>query len=77
MEMAADAGMIAMGAVSVGSGTTTLYGGMERIIGTHPMAFGVPARNGRHIILDFATAAMSMGEIEKARSRKGAPFPMA
>ena len=65
MEMAADAGLIAMGAVSVGSGTTTLYGGMERIIGTHPMAFGVPARNGRHIILDFATASMSMGEIQK------------
>lgn len=72
MEMAADAGMTAMGAVSVGSGTTTLYGGMERIIGTHPMAFGVPARNGRHIILDFATASMSMGEIQKRVAKKDA-----
>jgi hydroxycarboxylate dehydrogenase B len=70
MEMAADEGMIAMGAVSVGSGTTTLYGGMERIIGTHPMAFGIPARNGRHIILDFATASMSMGEIQKRVAKK-------
>jgi LDH2 family malate/lactate/ureidoglycolate dehydrogenase len=70
MEMAAAAGMIAMGAVSVGSGTTTLYGGMERIIGTHPMAFGIPARNGRHIILDFATASMSMGEIQKRVAKK-------
>ena len=70
MEMAADAGLIAMGAVSVGSGTTTLYGGMERIIGTHPMAFGIPARNGRHIILDFATASMSMGEIQKRVAKK-------
>jgi LDH2 family malate/lactate/ureidoglycolate dehydrogenase len=70
MEMAADAGMIAMGAVSVGSGTTTLYGGMERIIGTHPMAFGIPARNGQHIILDFATASMSMGEIQKRVAKK-------
>jgi len=74
MEMAADAGMIAMGAISVGSGTTTLYGGMERIIGTHPMAFGIPARNGRHIILDFATASMSMGEIQK-RVAKKEPIP--
>jgi hydroxycarboxylate dehydrogenase B len=74
MEMAADAGLIAMGAVSVGSGTTTLYGGMERIIGTHPMAFGIPARNGRHIILDFATASMSMGEIQK-RVAKKEPIP--
>ena len=70
MEMAADTGLIAMGAVSVGSGTTTLYGGMERIIGTHPMAFGIPARNGCHIILDFATASMSMGEIQKRVARK-------
>jgi len=70
MEMAADAGLIGMGAVSVGSGTTTLYGGMERITGTNPMAFGIPARNGRHIILDFATAAMSMGEIQKRVAKK-------
>jgi hydroxycarboxylate dehydrogenase B len=72
MEMATDVGMIAMGAVSVGSGTTTLYGGMERIIGTHPMAFGIPARNGRHIVLDFATASMSMGEIQKRVAKKEA-----
>jgi hydroxycarboxylate dehydrogenase B len=74
MEMATEAGLIGMGAVSVGSGTTTLYGGMERITGTNPMAFGVPARNGRPIILDFATAAMSMGEIQK-RAAKNQPIP--
>jgi hydroxycarboxylate dehydrogenase B len=72
MEMATEANMIAMGAVSVGSGTTTLYGGMECIIGTHPMAFGIPARNGRLIILDFATASMSMGEIQKRVAKKDA-----
>jgi uncharacterized oxidoreductase len=69
MEMAADAGMIGFGAVSVGSGTTTLYGGMERVTGTNPMGFGIPAKNGRHIVLDFATAAMSMGEIQKRAAR--------
>ncbi len=69
MEMAADAGMIGMGAVSVGSATTTLHGGKEPIIGTHPMAFGIPARNRRHIVLDFATASMSMGEIQKRVAR--------
>jgi LDH2 family malate/lactate/ureidoglycolate dehydrogenase len=74
MEMAADAGMIAMGAVSVGAGTTTLYGGMERVTGTNPIAFGIPARDGRHIILDFATAAISMGELQKRVARKQ-PIP--
>lgn len=74
MEMAAEAGMIGMGAISVGSGTTTFYGGMERMTGTNPMAFAIPARNGRHIILDFATAAISMGEIQK-RVGKKEPIP--
>jgi LDH2 family malate/lactate/ureidoglycolate dehydrogenase len=74
MEMAADEGMIGMAAVSVGAGSVTLYGGMERVTGTNPMAFGVPARNGNHIILDFATAAMSMGELQKRASRNE-PIP--
>jgi uncharacterized oxidoreductase len=65
MEMATTEGLIAMGAVSVGSATTTLYGGMKPITGTNPMAFGIPARDGNSIILDFATASMSMGEIQK------------
>jgi hydroxycarboxylate dehydrogenase B len=74
MEMATEAGLIGVGTVSVGAGTTTLYGGMERVVGTNPMAFGIPARNGRHIILDFATASMSMGEIQKRVARKE-PIP--
>lgn len=69
MEMAADKGMIGVGAVSVGAGSVTLYGGMERITGTNPMSFGIPARGGRHIVLDFATSSMSMGEIQKRQAR--------
>jgi len=69
MEMAADARMIAMGAVSVGSGNTAPYGSMERVAGTNPMAFGIPGAHGRHIILDFATSALSMGELQKKVGR--------
>lgn len=72
VEMAAEQGMIGMGAVSVGSGNIAPYGGMERVTGTNPMAFGIPAKNGEHIILDFATSAMSMGELQKRLSRKEA-----
>ncbi|HEU5464436.1 MAG TPA: Ldh family oxidoreductase [Candidatus Binatia bacterium] len=72
MEMAAEAGMIGMGAVSVGSATTTLHGGRKAITGTNPMAFGIPARGGKSIILDFATASMSMGEIQKKVARNEA-----
>jgi LDH2 family malate/lactate/ureidoglycolate dehydrogenase len=70
MEMAADQGMIGIGAASVGSAVTTLYGGMKPITGTNPLAFGIPARDGRHIILDFATASMSMGEIQRRVAKK-------
>ena len=66
--------MIGMGAVSVGSAITALYGGMKPITGTNPMAFGIPARGGKQIILDFATASMSMGEIQK-RVAKKEPIP--
>lgn len=74
MEMATEQGLIAMGAVSVGSATTTLYGGMKAITGTNPMAFGVPTRSGEPILLDFATASMSMGEIQK-RVARNEPIP--
>lgn len=65
MEMATEKGMIGIAAASVGSAVTALYGGMKPITGTNPMAFGIPARGGRQIVLDFATASMSMGEIQK------------
>ena len=74
MEMAAEQGLIGMAAASVGSSVTTLYGGMKPITGTNPMAFGIPARAGRSIILDFATASMSMGEIQqRVRNKEKIP----
>jgi LDH2 family malate/lactate/ureidoglycolate dehydrogenase len=69
VEMAADRGMIGIGAVSVGAGNTAPYGAMQRVTGTNPMAFGIPGSNLQHFVLDFATSAMSMGEIQKRLAR--------
>jgi uncharacterized oxidoreductase len=74
MEMATAEGMIGIGAASVGSAVTALHGAMQPITGTNPMAFGIPARGGKQIILDFATASMSMGEIQ-TRVRKKQKIP--
>jgi uncharacterized oxidoreductase len=74
MEMAAEEKMIGTAAVCVGAGSVTFHGGMQRITGTNPMGFGIPRRNGAHIIFDFATSAMSMGELGKRHSRNE-PIP--
>jgi hydroxycarboxylate dehydrogenase B len=74
MKIAAEESLIGMAAAGVGSGNTTLYGGMEPVVGTNPMAFGIPVRNGNHILLDFATAAMSMSELQK-RAARNEPIP--
>jgi hydroxycarboxylate dehydrogenase B len=63
VEMAADRSMIGVGTVSVGGGNIAPYGGMQAIAGTNPFAVGIPGKDGEHIILDFATASMSMGEL--------------
>jgi uncharacterized oxidoreductase len=74
VEMAADRGMIGMATVSTGGGNIAPYGGMEPIAGTNPMAFGIPGKDGQHIILDFATSSMSMGELNH-RVAMNEPLP--
>lgn len=69
VELAAEHAMIGMAAVSVGSGNIAPYGAMEPVSGTNPMAFAIPGKKGQHVIFDFATAAISMGELQKMVSR--------
>jgi uncharacterized oxidoreductase len=74
-ELAADAGMISMSFVSLsGGGVVVPFGGLQPFAGTNPMGYGIPVRNGNHILLDFATAAMSTGQIRE-RVAKGEELP--
>jgi LDH2 family malate/lactate/ureidoglycolate dehydrogenase len=74
-EIAADAGMISMSFVSLsGGGVVVPFGGLQPFTGTNPMAYGIPVRNGNHILLDFATASMSNGQIRE-RVAKGEELP--
>lgn len=69
VELAADSGMIGFAATSVGGGNIAPFGGMQPIAGTNPMAFGIPGKDGQHVILDFATSSMSMGEFHNLLAR--------
>jgi L-lactate dehydrogenase len=74
VEMAAEAGMVGVVTISVGGGNVVPYGARDPLAGTNPVAYGVPGPDGQHIILDFATSAMSMGELQHHAAR-GLPFP--
>ena len=74
MELIAESGMIGIAALNVGGRSIASYGAMESFGGTNPMGFGIPRRGGEHIILDFATAASSMGELRK-KVRRGEAIP--
>lgn len=74
VELAAEHGMIGIAVVSVGGGSIASYGGMQPVAGTNPMAFGIPGKEGRHFILDFATAASSMGEL-RTKAARGEAIP--
>jgi len=65
MEMAADAGMIAW-ARSAWVPAPPLYMAAWNASSAPIHGLRIPARNGRHIILDFATASMSMAKSKNA-----------
>jgi len=50
------------------------WGGRDPVLGTNPIAFGAPARNGEAIVFDMATSVASKGKILLA-AMKGEPIP--
>ena len=50
-------------------------GGTKPALGTNPIAFGWPRKNGNPYVFDFATSAAARGEIELHR-RAGLPIPL-
>ncbi|MFO0808245.1 MAG: Ldh family oxidoreductase [Gemmataceae bacterium] len=50
------------------------HGGAERVLGTNPIAVGVPAGNEHPVVIDLATSAAAYGKLDLAR-RRGEPIP--
>jgi LDH2 family malate/lactate/ureidoglycolate dehydrogenase len=60
--------------VTNGPGMMTVWGGRARAVGTNPIAFGVPARAERPIVLDMATSVVARGKLIFA-NLKGEAIP--
>lgn len=50
------------------------FGGTERYYGTNPIGFGIPGKDGNHIVFDMGTTVGVWGRILHARS-KNEPIP--
>jgi uncharacterized oxidoreductase len=72
-EQAARAGCIGLITVGFGSrnpvGRTTPYGGLFGVLGTNPIAVGVPTGDAIPFVLDYATSVVAEGKIQVARSK--------
>jgi uncharacterized oxidoreductase len=52
-------------------GIVAPFGGVGRALGSNPIAWGIPGRNGRPIFLDYATSMCAQGKIQVAADKGG------
>ena len=71
--MAADAGMIGITGTNARPSTAPTYG-VENMLGTNPLTFGMPTDEGFPFLLDCATSVTQRGKIE-LWDRLGKPIP--
>jgi uncharacterized oxidoreductase len=64
-------GLITTGDVAGEDGTVVPFGGRRGVLGTNPIAAGVPTGDGAPFLLDYATSMVAEGKIRVAQSRGG------
>jgi L-2-hydroxycarboxylate dehydrogenase (NAD+) len=69
------AGMVGLYAAVSGANFMAPWGGAEALLGTNPIAFGIPAGEGTPVILDMATSVASFGAI-KNHALQGKSLPV-
>ena len=73
VNLAAQNNMIGM-AFSNSIAKVAAYGGSKPVFGTNPFAFGVPGRDGKHMLLDMSTSGLSGSQAMKyAEAGKSLP----
>ncbi len=74
VQMAADQGMIGL-ALSNSYAKVAAHGGTAPVLGTNPLAFGAPRRDGRSLLVDMSTAGLA-GSTLRAAIRDGDDLPV-
>jgi L-2-hydroxycarboxylate dehydrogenase (NAD+) len=73
--MPVQSGMVGLYAAVSGVNFMAPWGGAEPLLGTNPIAFGIPAGEGAPVILDIATSVASFGAI-KNHALQGKSLPV-
>jgi L-2-hydroxycarboxylate dehydrogenase (NAD+) len=67
-------GMVGIYAAASGANHMVMWGGSEPLLGTNPIAVGIPAGDEPPVMLDIATSVSSFGVI-KTYAMQGKPLP--
>ena len=67
-------GMVGMYSAVASANHMAPWGGVDSLLGTNPLAIGVPAGNGAPVVLDIATTVVSYGTV-KNHALQGKPMP--
>jgi LDH2 family malate/lactate/ureidoglycolate dehydrogenase len=73
-ELLVEQGMASIYSVVASANHMPVWGGAEQMLGTNPIAFGLPAGEEPHVILDVATTIASYGTV-KAYKLEGRQMP--
>lgn len=73
VQICAAQGMIGL-ALSNSFAKVAAHGGIAPVLGTNPLAFGAPRRDGRSLLIDMSTAGLA-GSTIRAALRQNTPLP--
>lgn len=69
VKMAVENDLIALMMCNGGGPNVAAHGARNKVLGTNPVAFAVPSREGRTMVMDFATSAVTEGNLRVFRDR--------
>ena len=73
-DIAVSSGMIGIYSAVASANHMPPWGGIDSLLGTNPLAIGIPLANDAPVMLDFATTVVSYGTV-KARELRGEQMP--